>query len=190
MSQPTTTISEANSPNQTTDNNNSQDLVEDLPKDLPAAIDKIKQLSLKRDELLHQKAKTDKELEWMTRNVRLAQIKTLVPRVLYRNSDDYENEINKVYSWQGMSDSDIAEIYQNKLRAIDLGQGKRTPKQHGSSTMMQQERSDSYAGFRSVPEFNNIASAAAKINQASSDNAKLFGLMKKIARANNNSNNN
>jgi hypothetical protein len=79
-----------NSPNQIAgNNNNSQDL--DLPKDLQSAIEKIKQLTSKRDELLHQKAKSSKELERMTKNARLAQIRTLVPRELYKHQDAYES---------------------------------------------------------------------------------------------------
>ena len=86
----------------------SQDL--DLPKDLPAALEKINQLSLKRDELLHQKAKSSKELERMTKNARLAQIRTLVPLELYKYQDAYENEVEKVYNYKTISDEQIADI--------------------------------------------------------------------------------
>jgi hypothetical protein len=83
-------VSEANSSNQTNDNN-SQDL--DMPKDLQSAIEKIKQLSLKRDELLHQKAKSSKELGRMIKSARLAQIKTLVPRELFHREDHHAAEV-------------------------------------------------------------------------------------------------
>jgi len=87
-----------------------------------------------------------------------------------------------------MSDSDIADIYQNKLRAIDLGQ-RRTIKQHGSSSsssssMRERSDSSSYAGFRSVPEFNT---ASVHQNQKTTDSAnvmKSYELMKRIAGAN------
>ena len=104
-----------------------------------------------------------------------------MPRVLYRNSDDYENEINKVYSWKGISDEEIADIYLTKLKAIDAG--KRPVKQHSSSS------SDLYAGFRSVPNFHSAS--VKQDNKTKSDNVmRSYELMKKIAGSNINNNNN
>src|SRR4051812_34183800 len=122
MSQPVVTAEETNNcaGNNNSNNNNSQDFSE-LPTTLEAALERIKELRSKRDTLLAQKEKSEKEVEKLTKRSRLAQIRSLVPRVLYRNSDDYENEINKIYSWKNISDEEIADIYQTKLRAIDLG---------------------------------------------------------------------
>ena len=73
----------------------------------------------------------------MTKNARLAQIRTLVPRELYKHQDAYENEVEKVYNYKNISDEQIADIYNTKLRSIDLGQrrGGGPVKQHGSSSM-------------------------------------------------------
>jgi hypothetical protein len=173
--------------NSSTSNNNSsnnQDL--ELPKDLPSALQKIKELSDKRDKLLAEKERTDKEVEKLTKRSRLAQIRSLVPRVLYRNSNDYENEINKVYSWKGISDEEIADIYLTKMKSIDNGRRQQV-KQHSSSMI---QRDDQYANFRSVPQFNT---AAAKQDKAKSNNdvMKSYELMKRISGANHfNSSNN
>jgi len=47
--------------------NNNIDNEADLAKDIPSAIEKIKELRLKRDQMLAQKDKTAKELEKLTK---------------------------------------------------------------------------------------------------------------------------
>jgi hypothetical protein len=189
-SQPTSTTTSAVTTS-SSDSSNSNNQVEavaveggqgegtvELPSTLEAALSKIEELKSKRDQLLAQKEKSTKEIEKLTKRTRMETLKSLVPRQLYRTEDKYNEELEKVYSWKNISDQEIADIYNTKLRAIDLG--KRIPKQHGSSIITQDNK---YTGFRSVPEFR---SAATKIQQAASDNAKLFSLMKKIAGSSNN----
>ena len=155
----------------------------ELPTTLESALERIKELRSKRDTLLADKAKTDKEVEKLTKRTRIETLKSLIPRELFSRSDIYEAELDKVYSWQGLSDKDISDIYQAKISSIDSG---KRVKQHGSSSIIT-AKEDKYANFRGVPEFK---SAATKIQQAASDNTKLFNLVKKIAGANPNSSNN
>lgn len=57
-------------------------------------------------------------LEKLTKQA--AKIRTLVPRELYKYQDAYDAEVERIYSWSNMSDDEMAEIYQTKLRSIDL----------------------------------------------------------------------
>jgi len=175
MSQSTSTTSSEEASN--TSNNQaveSGDMGE-LPTTFEAALQRIEELKSKRDSLLAQKEKSAKEIEKLTKASRMATLKTLVPRELFARSDTYEAELEKVYSWKNIPDEDIAAIYAEKLRSIDLG---KRVKQHGSSSM---QRNDLYGGFRSVPNFHTAAAQ----KTTNSDNVKLFGFMKKIAGATN-----
>jgi hypothetical protein len=69
-------------------------------------------------------------LEKLTKQALLATIRTLVPRELYKYQDAYDAEVERIYSWSNMSENEMTEIYQTKLRSIDLG---RRVKQHSSS---------------------------------------------------------
>jgi hypothetical protein len=120
---------------------------------------------MKRDTLLAQKEKSTKEIEKLNKRTRIETLKSLIPRELFTRSDIYEAELEKVYSWQGLSDKDISDIYQAKLSSIDSGV--KRVKQHGATITAKEEQY--YANFKSVPQFN---SAAARINQINSDNVK------------------
>jgi hypothetical protein len=185
MSQPTTTstVTSTTSSDSSSSNNNqveAEGAIEggvELPSTLEAALDVIKKLEAKRTELLTQKEKSTKEIEKLQKRTRMETLKSLIPRELFARSDTWEAELEKVYLWQGLSDKDISDIYQAKLSSIDSG---KRVKQHSSSSLTMQ---DKYAHFKSIPQFHN---AATKIQQAASDNAKLFSLMKKIAGSSNN----
>jgi hypothetical protein len=173
----TSTTTSGETSNNNTSNNNQETI--ELPTTLEAALQRIDELKSKRDKLLETKAKSEKELERMTKAAKIAHLKTLVPRVLYRNSDDYEREISKVAEWKNIPDEDIAAIYAEKLRSIDLG--KRVAKQHSSSVYSD---TNIFSHFRSIP---NFYSAAAQNKTTDSDNVKkLFDLSKKIAGSSNN----
>ena len=105
---------------------NDIDAESDLPKDLPSAIEKVKELRAKRDQMFAQKDKTAKELEKLTKGARMATIRSLIPRELYKHQDTYDNEVDKVYNYKNMTDEAIADIYQTKLRSVDLGQKRST----------------------------------------------------------------
>jgi hypothetical protein len=49
--------------------------------------------------MLQQKDKTAREIEKLTKNARLATIRSLIPRELYKHQDTYDNEIEKVYNY-------------------------------------------------------------------------------------------
>jgi hypothetical protein len=190
MSQPSTTTSSATSSEgqpvvteeatNSGDNSNTQDFSE-LPSTLEAALERIKELRSKRDLLLSEKTKSEKEIEKLTKLTRMETLKSLIPRELFARSDTYEAELEKVYSWQGLSDKDISDIYQAKLSSIDSG---KRVKQHSSSST--KEEDSRYAHFKTVPQFHSAA--ATKIQQSMSENERLFNLMKRIA--GNSSNNN
>jgi hypothetical protein len=165
-------------------NNNDQgqeEVDQNLPKDLPSALEKVKELRAKRDQLLQQKEKSAKELERLTKNARLATIRSLIPRELYKHQDTYENEVEKVYNYKNITDDEIADIYQTKLRAIDLGQKRNNNnsiEQHKASAIIR----DAYSHFRDVPDFSSSAAATANYNSSNkSDVLKTYELMKRIA---------
>jgi hypothetical protein len=182
----TTAVTSSDSSN----NNNQVEAVEgggqgeELPSTLEAAIDTIKQLTMKRDKLLADKAKTDKEIEKLNKRTRIETLKSLIPRELFARSDTWEAELEKVYLWQGLSDKDISDIYQAKLSSIDSG---KRVKQHSSSSTKKEEDSSRYAHFKTVPQFHSAA--ATKIQQSMSENERLFNLMKRIAGSNSSNNN-
>jgi hypothetical protein len=79
-----------------------------------------------------------------------------------------------------MTDDEIRDIYQTKLRSIDLGQRRGVVEQHKASVSMNY---DPYSHFRDVPNFSNNGSSLSSNN--SSDLMKTYGLKKKIAGSNN-----
>ena len=148
---------------------------------LEEAVAECKRLTAKRDQLLKEKAKTDKEIERITKNTRLQTLKTLVPPELFHRSDLYEQELEKVYSWKGLTDDDIRDIYQAKLRNIDLGRA-RALKQHSASTGAGVHHTtifDNFRSFRDVPNFNSAALDQEKA-EASERVKKSYNLLKRI----------
>lgn len=111
---------------------------------------KILELRAKRDKLQAQLDRDKKTVEKLQKNTRLAELKSLVPRQLFRTEDKYNEELEKVYSWKGICDKDIVDIYQAKLSSIDLGQKRDRISQHGASITTTR---DPYANFREVPDF-------------------------------------
>ena len=107
-----------------------------------------------KDDLIAERERNNAFVERYQKTVskkeRLATLHQLIPRELFVRSDAYENELNKVYQWKGVSDKDISDIYQAKLKKAGL-------KQHGASVMKPQNR-DPYAGFRDVPDFGKKVS--------------------------------
>jgi hypothetical protein len=153
------------------------------PETLESAIAEVKRLTAKRDQLLKEKAKADKEIERITKNTRLQTLKTLVPPELFHRSDLYEQELEKVYSWKGLSDDDIRDIYQVKLRNIDLGRA-RALKQHGASTSTTgggfPNIFSNFSSFRDVPHFSDMTANQERV-AASERVKKSFDLLKRIA---------
>lgn len=137
------------------DNNNDnqqqqQQQQEQRPRTLEEAITKLQEMRAKRDKLQAQLDKDKKTVEKLQKNTRLAELKSLVPRQLFRTEDKYNEELEKVYSWKGICDKDIVDIYQAKLSSIDLGQKRDRISQHGASITTTR---DPYANFREVPDF-------------------------------------
>jgi len=131
--------------------------------------------------MLQQKDKTAKEIEKLTKQARIATIRSLIPRELYKHQDTYDNEIEKVYNYKNMTDKEIADVYQTKLRSIDLG--KRITEQHKASANNNNNaimRRDPYSHFRDVPQFHTAASLDQQNKVRSSNVMKHYGLMKKI----------
>jgi hypothetical protein len=107
---------------------------------------------------------------------RMATLRNLIPRSLFVREDRYLQELEHVYNWSGISDSEIAEIYRRKLND--------NVRQHGASSVKKGMEGDSdsnrYGSFREVPEFYK-ASLDQQAKQNSSNILKLYNLQKKIA---------
>ena len=74
----------------------------------------------------------------------MATLHQLIPRELFVREDCYQQELEHVYKWSGISDQEIAEIYLTKLKKSGI-------KQHGASSVT--TKKDPYAGFSDVPNF-------------------------------------
>jgi hypothetical protein len=119
---------------------------QELPATFEAALEKVKQMPSTRDKLQAQIDKDNKAIEKLQKNTRLAELKSLVSRQLFRTEDKYKEELEKVYSWKGICDKDIADMYQAKLRSIDLGGQKRERiSQHAVSKEKDREQVKSYS---------------------------------------------
>jgi hypothetical protein len=75
-----------------------------------------------------------------------------------------------------MTDEEIADIHQTKLRSIDLGKRIEQHKASANNAIMR----DPYSHFRDIPEFHTAA--IEQQNKIRSSNVmKQYGLLKKIA---------
>lgn len=79
--------------------------------------------------MLEEKSRDDKFVQRYREKVakanRMATLHNLIPRQLFVREDRYNEELEKVYKWSGISDQEIADIYRRKLGDI---------KQHGASS--------------------------------------------------------
>jgi hypothetical protein len=73
---------------------------QELPATFEAALEKVKQMRSTRDKLQTQIDKDNKAIEKLQKNTRLAELKSLVSRQLFRTEDKYNEELEKVYSWK------------------------------------------------------------------------------------------
>ena len=111
---------------------------------------------------------------------RMATLHHLIPRELFVREDRYQQELEHVYKWSGISDQEIAEIYLAKLKKSGI-------KQHGAaSSVMQQQNRDPYAGFRDVPNFldpstNNGKKGSNGGHSTTNDIIRSLAFMRKIA---------
>jgi hypothetical protein len=90
------------------------------PQTLEEAMDRISKLKLVHDDLVAERDRNHKFVEryqnTVSKKERLATLSQLIPRELYVREDRYQQELEHVLKWKGISDKDIAEIYQAKLR--------------------------------------------------------------------------
>ncbi len=105
----------------------------------------------------------------------------LIPRELFVREDRYQQELEHVYKWSGISDQEIAEIYLTKLKKSGV-------KQHGASSVT--TKKDPYAGFRDVPDFSKVngnnnkngsSSYYSSYSSASDSVIRSLAFMRKIA---------
>jgi hypothetical protein len=68
---------------------------QELPATFEAALEKFKQMRFTRDKLQAQIDKDNKTIEKLQKNTRLAELKSLVSRQLFRTADKYNEELEK-----------------------------------------------------------------------------------------------
>lgn len=138
------------------------------------ALNTINSLQATVKELVAEKAKTNKFIADLTKKERISTLKTIIPRALFKSEDKYNEELERVYNWQGMEDNDIREHYQSKLMTQAIA-----PK--AASTV--ENKDAAYKNFREVPEFHKAASenAIAEDKISSSSVMRNLEFMRKIA---------
>jgi len=158
----------------TNDKPSSEGEVEESPKSLDEAKNIIKNLQSVVSELTAQQAKTNKFMADLQKRERIATLKTIVPKQLFKSEDKYNEELEKVYSWSGISNQEIAEFYQSKLMNLTVA-----PKAASVTT----ENREQYSNFKTVPEFHKAAAADETTKTDSSHNSFMthYRLMKRIA---------
>jgi hypothetical protein len=175
----------------TTTTSGEEGQVEDLlnasaPQTLEEAMNHLNRLKAMHDDLLVERERNNKFVERYQEKVakseRMATLHQLIPRELFVREDRYQQELEHVYKWSGISDQEIADIYLAKLKKSGL-------KQHGASTVMKQNR-DPYAGFRDVPNFldptngkgsNGHSSSYYNNSSSINDLTRSLSFMRKIA---------
>lgn len=145
----------------------------------------LNKLQTMKDDLLAERDRNNKFVERYKAKVdkreRMATLHNLIPRELFVREDRYQQELEHVYKWSGISHQEIAEIYLTKLKKSGL-------KQHGASVMKPQNK-DPYAGFRDVPNFldstngkgNNGHSSNSYNNSTNNDIIRGLAFMRKVA---------
>jgi hypothetical protein len=150
-----------------------------MPQTFDEAMDRLNKLKTMRDDLLAEQDRNNKFVERYQEKVakseRMATLHNLIPRQLFVREDRYNEELEKVYKWSGISDQEIADIYRRKLGDI---------KHHGASIVQQQQnKRDPYQNFRDIPDFGKVNGKPVSSSSYSSYNNVLRNLefMKKIA---------
>ncbi len=143
----------------------------------------LNKLQTMKDDLLAERERNNKFVERyqekVTKAERMATLHQLIPRELFVREDRYQQELEHVYKWSGISDQEIAEIYLTKLKKSGL-------KQHGASVTT---KKDPYAGFRfDVPNFldptngkGNNGSSGYSSNSTNNDVIRGLAFMRKVA---------
>jgi hypothetical protein len=149
-------------------------VTEESPKSLDEAKNVIKSLQSVVSELTAQQAKTNKFMAQIQREKRLAELRNIVPRQLFKSPDKYNEELERVYNWQGISDTEIAEVYQSKLMNLTVA-----PKAASSAVETSREQ---YGNFKAVPEFHKAAGEETSNKTDSSQSSFMthYRLMKRI----------
>jgi hypothetical protein len=157
------------------------------PQTIEEAMDTLNKLQAMKDSLLEEKKRNDSYMKRYTEKVakceRMATLHQLIPRQLFVREDAYQRELEKVAQWSGISDQEIADIYQRKLGDIN-----KKFRHHGAASssnvgVTNEERRDPYAGFRDVPDFSKVNGKSLSSFNNNNTNAILRNLefMKKIA---------
>jgi hypothetical protein len=150
-----------------------------MPQTLDEAMNHLNKLKAMHDDLIAERERNNKFVERYQEKVakadRMATLHQLIPRELFVREDRYQQELEHVYKWSGISDQEIADIYLAKLK-------KSGGKQHGASLMKNPNR-DPYAGFRDVPNFLNPNGKGNNGHSSSSINdvTRSLNFMRKIA---------
>jgi hypothetical protein len=121
------------------------------PTTREGAMDLLSKLQTTRDTLLEEKRRNDSYMKRYQDKVakceRIATLHNLIPRQLFVREDAYQRELEKVSQWSGISDQEIADIYQRKLGDIN-----KKFRHHGAASTTR----DPYAGFRDIPDFFKV----------------------------------
>jgi hypothetical protein len=130
------------------------------PTTREGTMDLLSKLQTTRDTLLEEKKRNDSYMKRYTEKVakceRMATLHNLIPRQLFVREDAYQRELEKVAQWSGISDQEIADIYQRKVGDIH-----KKFRHHGAASSnvgvtKEERRKDPYAGFREIPDFSKV----------------------------------
>jgi hypothetical protein len=125
------------------------------PQTIEEAMEILSKLQTMKDSLLDEKKRKDSYMKRYTEKVakceRMATLHNLIPRQLFVREDRYNEELEKVNKWSGISDQEIADIYKRKL--ADASANSKF-KHHGASSTITR---DPYAGFRDIPDFTKVS---------------------------------
>ena len=139
-----------------------------------------------KDDLLAERERNNKFVERyqekVTKAERMATLHQLIPRELFVREDRYQQELEHVYKWSGISDQEIAEIYLTKLKKSG------SFKQHGASSATFEKQGDVYRNFRDVPNFldptnngNNNKGNNGYSSTSTNDIIRSLAFMRKVA---------
>jgi hypothetical protein len=176
----TPSIASSSSDPITTAGKEEEDLVDaPMPQTFDEAMNRLNKLKNMRDDLLAEQDRNNKFVERYKAKVdkqeRMATLHNLIPRQLFIREDRYNEELEKVYKWSGISDQEIADIYRRKL-----GDNSTNFKHHGASII---NNNDPYRNFREVPDFSKVGGGKSLSSFNNNTNVILRNLefMKKIA---------
>lgn len=149
-----------------------------LPKTYEEALDHIKGLQSTLSELKDQQAKTNKFIAELQREKRFNTLKTLVPRDAFKSEEKYNETLEKVYNWKGITDEEIKEHFEGVIARIVQKQG---------ASIIQSD-TNPYEHMRSTPgeisrqsASSSSSSSKQQIHSSNNNSLEFYHLVKQIS---------